>query len=470
MKASYKKYILTVAIAALGGTTSAQTLNSAYFTDDYKFRHTMNPAYGNDQSYFAIPALGNLNVKLQGNFGYQDVIMENPLYPLESVKKMTTFMNPYIATDKALGGLSTGNNRIAGDVGITLFSAGFKAWGGYNTLEINSKTAFGLSLPYELFEFARNIGNNNYNIGDIDVNAQSYVELALGHSRDLNDKLRVGAKLKFMLGLARADLKFLDVKAELASNEKWVVSGQAQADVSVKGFTYKSTMSDYEEEGRGQYEHIDDVDVDGTGLNGFGMAVDLGAVYKINDDWTVSAALIDLGFINWNNNMQAVNLSDCFEFDGFHDVAVTGDRGGEKLGDKTDRYADQLAEFANLKDNGDQGGRTTGIGATINIGAEYTLPVYRRIKFGALSSTRLRGAYSWTEGRLSANYTPLSWIDGGVSFAVNSFATSMGWVINIHPKGYNFFIGMDHLLGKMSKEAIPLSSNANVSLGMSITW
>ncbi|WP_308267608.1 DUF5723 family protein [Prevotella sp.] len=37
------------------------------------------------------------------------------------------------------------------------------------------------------------------------------------------------------------------------------------------------------------------------------MAFDLGAVYKINDDWTVSAALIDLGYINWNNNMQAVN-------------------------------------------------------------------------------------------------------------------------------------------------------------------
>lgn len=37
------------------------------------------------------------------------------------------------------------------------------------------------------------------------------------------------------------------------------------------------------------------------------MAFDLGAVYKINDDWTVSAALIDLDYINWNNNMQAVN-------------------------------------------------------------------------------------------------------------------------------------------------------------------
>ena len=46
----------------------------------------------------------------------------------------------------------------------------------------------------------------------------------------------------------------------------------------------------------------------------------------------------------------------------------------------------------------------------------------------------------------------------------------MGWVLNIHPKGYNFFIGMDHLLGKQSKEGIPLSSNASLNIGMSVTW
>lgn len=104
------------------------------------------------------------------------------------------------------------------------------------------------------------------------------------------------------------------------------------------------------------------------------------------------------------------------------------------------------------------------------MGAEYTLPVYRKVSFGALCTSRINGAYSWTEGRLSANYAPLNWLDGGVSFAVNSFTTSMGWVLNLHPKGYNFFIGMDHILGKTSKEMIPLSSNASLTVGMNITW
>lgn len=454
---------------AVAGGAMAQGLNSAYYTEDYKFRHDMNPAFANSDNYVSIPALGNVNVNVHGNFGYQDVIMDNPMYPNTSDKKMTTFMNPYISASKALEGFSNGDNRIAGDVGIMLLSGGFSAFGGYNTIEISSKTSFGMSLPYELFEFAKNIGNKTYNIGDINVHAMSYAELALGHSRQINEKLRVGAKVKFLFGLGRADLKLQNMKADLAPNDKWTVSGQAVADVSMKGFSYVTETDEYNDPDRGEYDKVGDVDLDGFGLSGFGMAVDLGAVYQINEDWRVNAAVLDLGFISWSNNMQAVNRSDMFEFGGFHDISVK-DGSGVDIEDQTDKYGDQIADFINLKDNGDQGGRTTGIGATINVGAEYNLPVYRKITFGALSSTRIKGAYTWTEGRLSANWTPLSWIDGGVSFAVNNFTASMGWVLNIHPKGYNFFIGMDHLLGKMSKEYIPLSSNASINLGMSITW
>lgn len=452
-----------------GGVAMAQNLNSAYHTQDYKFRHDMNPAYGNEQGYFSIPALGNVGVSLQGNFGYGDVVLKNPMYGTESNKKMTTFMNPYISTDQALKGFSKGNNRIVGDVGLAVLSMGFKGFGGYNTIEINSKTNFGVSLPYELFEFAKNTGNKTYDMGDINAHAMSYVELALGHSHDINEKLRIGAKLKFLFGAARGDFQFKNVKADLASNDKWTVSGDAQADVSMKGFTYEMTREEYNQADKGTYEKIDNVDVDGAGIGGFGMAVDLGAVYKINDDWKVSASVLDLGFISWTNDIQATNKNKSFEFNGFHDVSVK-DGQGVTIDDQTDSYGDQITDFINLQDKGDAGKRSTGLGATINVGCEYTLPVYRKMTFGLLSSTRIKGNYSWTEARLSANWTPLKWLDGGVNFAVNSFTTSMGWVLNIHPKGYNIYLGMDHILGKTSKEFIPLSSNASVNIGMSVAW
>lgn len=306
MKYRYNKHILAAAMLMAGSAATAQTLNSAYFTDQYAFRHTMNPAYDNEQSFVSIPVLGNINASMHGNFGYEDVVMKNPMYDGTN-KKMTTFMNPYISDSKALDGFSTGNNRVTGDVNLTILSAGFKGFGGYNTIELNSKTSMGMSLPYELFEFARNTGNKTYDIGDINAHAQSYVELAFGHSHKINDKLRIGAKLKFLFGVARADFQFKDVKADLAGTDKWKVSGDAQLDVSMMGFAYKTKTKEYKSEVSGTYEQIDDIDVDGAGLGGFGMAADLGAIYKINDDWTVSASVLDLGFISWKENARAAN-------------------------------------------------------------------------------------------------------------------------------------------------------------------
>ena len=462
-------YMMTAAMTLCGTTVTAQTMNSAYFTGDYKYRHDLNPAYGNEQNYISWPALGNLNVSTHGNFGYGDVVMNNPMFGKGSDKKMTTFLNPYISSSDALSGFSKGNNRISGNVDITILSAGFKAFGGYNTIELGARTSFGMSLPYELFEFAKNTGNKSYDIGDVTANATAFAQLAFGHSHQIGDKLRIGAKVKFLFGGARADMKMENLKADLTADDKWTVTGKATANVSMKGFTYLESEEEYNDPQRGTYRKVDDVDIDGAGIGGFGMAFDLGGIYKINRDWTVSAAVVDLGFINWSNNMQATNRSQSFIFNGFHDTAVKSNH-TNSLDNQADKYGDQIADFANLSDEGDQGSRSTGFGATVNVGCEYTLPVYRKLTFGLLSSTRINGDHTWTEGRLSANVAPLKWLDGGINFAVNSYTANMGWVLNIHPKGQNFFIGMDHLLGKTSKEFIPLSSNASVCVGLNVAW
>lgn len=165
------KYILAASFAAMGCNAMAQGLNSAYFIEDYKFRHTMNPAFDNEQNYVSIPALGNLNVRTQGNFGIGDVLFDNPRYGIDSDKKKTTFMNPYISTKDALAGFASGTNRINADVDITILSAGFKKFGGYNTISLDARTNVGMALPYSLFEFAKNTGNKTYVMDDINVHA-----------------------------------------------------------------------------------------------------------------------------------------------------------------------------------------------------------------------------------------------------------------------------------------------------------
>lgn len=104
------KYILAASLAAVGCNAMAQGLNSGYFVEEYKFRHNMNPAFGNEQNYVSLPALGNINVRTQGNFGLGDVLFDNPRYGVDSDKKKTTFMNPYISTSDALSGFASGTN------------------------------------------------------------------------------------------------------------------------------------------------------------------------------------------------------------------------------------------------------------------------------------------------------------------------------------------------------------------------
>lgn len=455
--------LLVLALAPV--SAYAQGLRSAYFTDGYLYQHTLNPAMGNDQNYVAIPALGNINAEAHGNFGYEDIVRDNPLYPTESSKKKTSFMNPYLSDP--LKGFNKSWNRVGADANITLLSGGFKAWGGYNTVEINAKSSSNVKLPYELFRFAVDAGNDTYNIGDLYVNSQNYVEIALGHSRNINRQWRVGAKVKLLLGIADADVKMKDVTANL-TGDSWTLHGDAQAHMSMKGWKYKTEEKEYKAQA-GSYSYINDVDVDGAGIGGVGLAADLGAVFRPDKYWEVSAALLDLGFIHWSNDCYATNRDKDFIFDGFHDTGVKSNQ-GNTADDQWDKYSDQIAQFYNLQDEGDKGSRTTMLSARMNIGVRYTLPSYEKMHFGLLSATRFCGKHTWTEGRLSANWEPLNWLDGGVNLAANTFSTSMGWIINVHPKGFNVFFGMDHLIGKVSKEMIPLSSNASLSMGMNVTF
>ncbi len=464
------KGLMAACLFGVTATVAAQDLNTAYYTRDYMYRHNMNPAFANDHNYVAIPVLGNINVNVQSNFGYKAIFYKNPQYgTVAGAKKTTTFMSPYISNDEALKGFSKGTNRLTASLDMPIISIGFKGFGGYNTIELASRNRVGMSLPYDLFAFAKNTGNECYEIGNINMTAQSYVELALGHSRDINEKLRVGAKAKVLLGIGRGDLTVKDMKADLSQPDKWTLTaGKIEANASMSGFSYGSEEKEYNSSDE-KYDRINEVNVDGGGIGGFGLAFDFGAIYKIDEDWTVNAAVKDLGFISWSKTQQAKAKTNTFEFDGFHDVSVNSGT-GTTVDDQADKYGDQLSDFFNLSDNGNAGGRTTGIGATVNLGATYNLPVYRKMTFGALSTTHINGAYSWTEGRLSANWEPLKWLDGGMSFAVNSYTTSVGWIINIHPTGFNFFLATDHIVGKVSKEGIPLSGNANVALGMNIIF
>lgn len=454
---------MACAVLALPSVSAfAQNTNSAYFTDGYLFRHELNPAFGNDKNYVSMPALGNVNFALRGNIGLSDV-----LYNVNG--KTVTFMHPGVSAGEFLGNIND-KNKLGADIKLEILSAGFKAFGGYNTIGINVRSNLGVTLPGSLLRLAKEgPSNSTYDISDFNVHSDAYAELSFGHSRQINDKLRVGAALKVLLGGANLDAEFKTARLTLGE-DAWTAVTNAKVQASVKGLTYKMSETERGPEGEETvHRYVDDVDVDGAGLNGFGLAVDLGAEYKLNSDWRFSAALLDLGFINWSNNMVASTNGERTFTTGIHTFDVDDDA-DNSFDREIDRMGEKLADLYELQDNGDEGSRSKMLGATLNLGAEYTLPAYRKLTFGLMNSTRIQSKYSWTEFRLSANVAPVKIFSAGVNVAAGTYGCAFGWILNFHPTGFNLYLGMDRTLGSLAKQGVPLSSNASFNLGMNFPF
>ena len=387
-------------------------------------------------------------------------------------------MHSSVSGSKFLDGLRE-TNRLNADINLAILSAGFKAWGGYNTIGINLRSNTNMTLPRDLFAFMKmgmSKSETHYHMDNLGIQSNNYFEIALGHSRKINDKLDAGAKLKFLLGAANLSMKMNNMDVTLSEN-KWMIRADGEMNTSLKGLTMPTKAESgkkIEKPSQADLIDWDNIDYDSPGLSGFGMAIDLGATYKVMDGLTVSAALLDFGFMSWSNTIKSVTGNEPWEFDGFHEIAVDSELGDDdpnSLESQLDAIGKDLEDYASFHRKETDATRTAMLGATLNLGAEYALPMYDRLRFGFLSSTRINGRYSWSEGRFSANVAPLKWFDAGINYAISTFGSSFGWLLDFHPKGFNFFLGMDHTLGKITPQGIPVNSgNMNISLGMNVTF
>lgn len=453
IKSTFAFLALTVAFG-----TMAQNTRSGYFVDDYTYRFQLNPAFGNSKGFVSMPAIGNFNVGVNGNLHLNKV-----LYNIDG--KTTTFMNPGVSAADFLNGISD-VSKMRVNTKVDILTVGFKAFGGYNTININARADVGVNIPKSFFSLMKEgISNRTYRIDDLAARGMAYAEFAIGHSHDINKEWRVGATLKVIVGAGNVDARLHNANLTLG-NDAWTITSDAEIRSSVKGLTYDTDLND-----RTNHRYVSGADIDGAGIGGYGMAVDLGAVYKpaALKDWTFSASILDLGFISWSNNMLATTngpktfTTDAYTFNVDDDAPNSFDR-------EWDKIRDNFSALYELDDKGDQGRRTTSLATTFNVGAEYTLPVYRNLSFGLLNTTRINEAYSWTDFRLSANIAPVKFFDASVNMAAGTFGLGFGWLANIHVTGFNFFLGMDHTLGKVTKQYVPLSSNASVNLGLNFLF
>ena len=456
-----KRYILLSALFVSATGAHAQYLTSGYFNDNYLLRHEMNPAFAPERNYVSFPGLGNINMSMRGNIGVKDVFFNRN-------GRTVTFMNSAVGVGEFLKNIND-KNRLGMDVKMNILGGGFKAFGGYNTVGINVRSNVAANVPGALFRLIKEgPANQTYDISDFKAHADLYMELAFGHSRQLNDQWRVGGKLKFLLGGANVDAEFKDARLQL-NEDGYTAVVDAEVQSSVKGLAYKTETKMRGADKNHPHTYVSDVDVDNTGMNGFGLAVDLGAEFKLDEQWSFSAALLDLGFISWNNNMVAsTNGPRTFNTDDY--IFNTDDDAANSFDNEIDNLTEGLANLYELEDMGDKGGRTRMLGATMNLGAEYTLPSYNKLKFGFMNTTRIMGAYSWTDFRLSANISPCKIFSATANISEGTYGFGFGWMLDLHPKYFNLFLGMDHTFASIAKQGVPLSHQADMTFGINIPF
>jgi len=463
----FSKIVVIIALAAISMPIAAQNIRTAYFMDNATHRHQLNPAFQNRTGYVGIPVLAGIQV----GAGTNTMSVGNLFTPYGN--GLATFMHSSVDANTFLNTLKK-NNHFDIDFSIPVLSTAFHTKVGFFTFDVSAKGYGGMSLPKDLFEFMKlGLSSENgqtYNFGNLKFDASSYVDVAVGYSRVIDERLTVGGKAKVLLGIADMQIRYDDVSATL-TEDLWSMTAQGSADIAMTGLTAKYN-SDNKIDG---FDHNSQY-----GIAGAGFGVDLGATYKtvdlfdgiagdILDNMTFSAAIIDLGFINWgkSNSIKAIAGGDTFEFNGF-DLDFADDSNAPSIEDQLSDLSNDLGDIFNFTGTAPTS-RNRMLRATLNLGAEYAM-LDDKISFGLLSSTRFGAPRTWSELTLSSNFQPVRWFGATLSYSfIHSKFQTFGWALNFFsPKAINFFIGSDYMYTKVSTQYIPLTSALNFNFGLSV--
>lgn len=446
MKNIYKIFIILFAVV-VANRVSAQDIKTSYFMDNAYMKSSLNPAVHADVGYFSLPVIGGFGLNFQSNS-----LTADNLFFKDGNGNLLSFLDSSIDTEEFLSNL-VDMNTIDIDATANILSFGWYSSTGKTFWSVDTKlrTTVGLGIPLDFFRFAKegmSGDTNQYSFEDLSIQATSYAEVGLGYSHKVSDKLTIGVKFKYLVGIADINLNIDQMDINLSSRE-WNIEAEGTIEGTLQGLQ----TQDYEENGT---TYFDSYDFAFDGVSGSGVAFDFGFEYKVTDKITVSAAVVDLGSISWNEDATIKGVSAAnYTFAGFSEDMDADDM--------MDSFGD-LTVFEKVEATS----RKTKLRHTFNLGVEYEF--IDQLSFGALYSSQRRELENYNELTISANWHPFSLLNATVSYsALNSSMDTFGAAVCLNPGFINIFVGTDYMIGKVSAQYIPISQKiANFYMGISI--
>lgn len=470
MKKAYK-ILFSLTLAALSSLgAAAQDFQTGYFLGGYNHAFRLNPAFQNERANMSF-MLGDIGLGSRSDMG-----LSTFLYPKNG--QLVTGLNSKVTSEEFLSNFTQAMNPIAAYANLDVFTLGFWAGRGYFTYDMRLRTDVEMVMPTSLFEFLKDGSSKKteFDLAGLSANADMLLEIALGYSRRIGDKLSVGGRVKVLEGIGHANINLEKANIKL-NQDKWVFDTQGILDMA-----FPMPM-EVDEDGYYDYSTLgkDSKVADMTKPSGFGAAIDLGVTYDILPWITASAAVLDLGFLKWDSNIYGVSPSsytwdpnekqlDLLDPDSFDNFAE----------DELDDLKEAMENILRFKPADNKGGKGK-LPMRLNAGVEVRLPFYDRLSVGALYSMKTSDLYKWNEVRLSVNWTPVKFLSFSGSTAMSNFGESFGAALNFHPRVLNLFVGADFIpkniaaLPKLGDTELPSfiglpidKLNANLYLGMTI--
>ena len=467
-------------------SANAQFLRTSYFMEGTHYRQQLNPALTPTKGYFNLPVIGAVNATVGStSLGYQDII--DIIDDGDDFYTKPDFMNRL-----------KDNNKLNVNFSTEILSAGWYKGKNFWSFNIGLRTDIGANLTKNMFTFLNemetveeNWRNSNYDISGQQLNINAYTEIGLGLSRQINSRLTVGARVKALLGIGNMELKLnrVAMSANLPSDQQinqwssesyWnsmTPSQAAQAAQELKdkfnnyhanltvGAELKSSFKGLElqeEEGK---DYVTDFDFDSgkLGIAGYGFGIDLGASYKILDNLTVSASVLDLGFISWSKSSTKIASAnpDPIDIKGSTYANMVDPNNPNTVMNAVNQLQNDAQGYMDRVTNGDvldydmlqlevsdaKESRKSRLASTPALGAEYGF-FNNKLAVGVLSTSRFVQPDALTELTFSANYRPKSWFNVALSYsAIQSAGKSFGLGLKLGP----LFVGTDYMfLGKNS--------------------
>lgn len=213
-----------------------------------------------------------------------------------------------ITADKFVESLNDHDNYIGSNVSFDLLNVGFRVKKFFFFIDWQMKSFGWFDYSKDLFGFFIR-GNGNYIDKPADVsfgiNNTEYSEISIGAQYDINDKLTVGIRPKYLNGILNVSTESINV---LISTEP--VTYVMTADVDID-FKFSSMLKNpiYSVDDLSKAINIDSLEISNVFnfTKNLGWSIDLGASYKINDIFGVSAAIFDFGAIRWKETKQIYN-------------------------------------------------------------------------------------------------------------------------------------------------------------------